>query len=66
MHNVRFRLMAGLAGATLCLFAATSYGQNPNTTTGTQVLPRSRQGSPAGTTIGAQTGTGRNANAGNA
>lgn len=32
MHNARFRLMAGLAGATLCLFAATSYGQNPTTT----------------------------------
>jgi hypothetical protein len=34
MHNARFRLMAGLAGATLCLFAVTSYGQNPTTTTG--------------------------------
>jgi len=31
----RFGLMAGLAGATLCLFAITSYGKNPNTTTGT-------------------------------
>jgi hypothetical protein len=27
--------MAGLAGATLCLFAATSYGQNTSTQTGT-------------------------------
>jgi hypothetical protein len=35
MHNARFRLMAGLAGATLCLFAATSYGQNTSTQTGT-------------------------------
>src|SRR6476660_3534235 len=32
MHNARFRLMAGLAGATLCLFAVTAYGQNPTTT----------------------------------
>jgi predicted lipid-binding transport protein (Tim44 family) len=35
MHNARFRLMAGLAGATLCLFAVTAYGQNPTTTTTT-------------------------------
>lgn len=35
MHNARFRLMAGLAGATLCLFAVTSYGQNPEPTTPT-------------------------------
>ena len=33
MRNVRFGLMAGLAGATLCLFAVTMYGQNPTTTT---------------------------------
>lgn len=31
MHNARFGLMAGLAGATLCLFAATGYAQNPTT-----------------------------------
>jgi hypothetical protein len=36
MHNARFRVMAGLAGATLCLFAATSYAQTP-ATTGTDV-----------------------------
>ena len=35
MHNASFRLLSGLAGATLFLFAATSYGQNPNTSTGT-------------------------------
>jgi len=35
MHNARFKLMAGLAGATMCLFAVTSYGQETNTTTGT-------------------------------
>lgn len=34
MHNRRFRLMAGLAGATLCLFAVTSSAQQPTTTTG--------------------------------
>jgi len=35
MHNARFKVMAGLAGATLCLFAATAYGQNPTTQTTT-------------------------------
>jgi len=33
MHNARFRVMAGLAGATLCLFAVTAYAQTPTTTT---------------------------------
>ena len=33
MHNGRFRLMAGLAGAALGLFTVTSYAQNPTTTT---------------------------------
>jgi cytoskeletal protein RodZ len=33
MRNGRFRVMAGLAGATLCLFAVTAYAQNPTTTT---------------------------------
>jgi hypothetical protein len=33
MHNARFRVMAGLAGATLSLFAVTAYAQNPTTTT---------------------------------
>jgi hypothetical protein len=32
MLNARFRVMAGLAGATLCLFAVTSYAQTPATT----------------------------------
>ena len=55
MQNVRFKLMAGLAGATMCLFAATSYGQNQNATTGTATQPT---GSTAGTTtLGAQPGT---------
>jgi disulfide bond formation protein DsbB len=33
MSNVRFKLMAGLAGATLCLFAVSAYGQNTNAQT---------------------------------
>ena len=33
MHNARFRVMASLAGATLCLFAVTAHAQNPPTTT---------------------------------
>jgi disulfide bond formation protein DsbB len=33
MSNARFKLMAGLAGATLCLFAVSSYGQNTNAQT---------------------------------
>jgi hypothetical protein len=56
MHNVRFRLLAGLAGATLCLFAATSYGQTPNTTTGAATTAQPT-GTDAGTTVGAQPGT---------
>ena len=32
MLNARFRVMAGLAGATLCLFAVTTYAQTPATT----------------------------------
>jgi hypothetical protein len=33
MSNVRFKLMAGLAGATMCLFAVGSYAQNTNAQT---------------------------------
>jgi hypothetical protein len=36
MPNARFRLMTALAGATLCVFAAASYGQNTNATTDAQ------------------------------
>jgi hypothetical protein len=32
MHNERFRLMTVVAGATMCLFAASAYGQTPTTT----------------------------------
>src|SRR6476660_3499121 len=31
MKKARLRVMAGLAGATLCLFAVTTYAQNTNT-----------------------------------
>jgi hypothetical protein len=47
--------MAGLAGASLCLFAATSYGQNTNTPTGAAGTTTQQTG--AGTTVGAQPGT---------
>ena len=48
MHNARFKVMAGLAGATLCLFAVTSYAQTPATTgTGADA---SAQTTPAPTT----------------
>ncbi len=63
MHNARFGLMAGLAGATLCLFAVTSYGQNPNTTTGTATgtagtgSVSAQTTSPGTTTPGTQAGT---------
>ena len=33
MSNARFKLMAGLAGVTLCLFAVSSYAQNTNAQT---------------------------------
>lgn len=32
MHNARFRLMASMAGATLCLFAVSANSQTPTTT----------------------------------
>ena len=35
MKKARIRVMAALAGATMCLFAVTTYAQNTNTTTGT-------------------------------
>jgi hypothetical protein len=47
MHNARFRVMAGLAGATLCLFAVTASGQNqaaqPTTGAGTSVDAQTAQ-----------------------
>jgi cell division protein FtsN len=57
MNNARFRLMAGLAGATLCLFAATAYGQTPNATTSAPATTSQPTGNAAGTaTPDAQTG----------
>lgn len=52
MHNAHFRLFSGLAGATLFLFAAASYGQTPNTTTST-----AGNGSVSTQTTPPQTGT---------
>lgn len=49
MHNARSSVMAGLAGATLCLFAVTSYAQTP-ATTGTAGTDPSAQTTPAPTT----------------
>jgi hypothetical protein len=49
MHNARFRLMVGLAGATLCLFAVTTYGQQTSPTTGTPAATDANA-SPQGTT----------------
>ena len=53
MHNTCFRLMAGLAGATLCLFAGTSYGQTPTTTgspdASAQTTPATQPATPAPT-----------------
>ncbi len=54
MHNARARLMAALAGATLCLFAVTSDGQNPAPTTG---APDASAQAPAQPTTPAPTTT---------
>jgi hypothetical protein len=56
MHNARFRLMATVAGATMCLFAATSQAQNTNTTTGTVNGSASTQAGTSPTTLGTQPG----------
>ena len=50
MQKARFRVMAGLAGATLCLFAVTSYAQQTPTTTGAAGTDASAQTTPAPTT----------------
>ena len=56
MHNARFKVMAGLAGATLCLFAVTSYAQTP-TTTGAAGTPdaSAQTATPQGTQTDAAT-----------
>ena len=45
MNNARLRLMAGLAGVTLALYAAAGYGQNttPTTTGGAATTPTADQ-----------------------
>lgn len=48
MKKARLSVMAGLAGATLCLFAVTTYAQNTNTTTGT-VDPSAQTAAPTTT-----------------
>jgi hypothetical protein len=48
MLNARFSVMAGLAGATLCLFAVTTNAQTP--ATGTAGADASAQTTPAPTT----------------
>jgi len=55
MHNARFRVMAALAGATLCLFAATAYGQNPTTTTPTGQAGSAQTAAPTTPTPADQT-----------
>ncbi|GAC1483386.1 MAG: hypothetical protein NVS1B5_02510 [Gemmatimonadaceae bacterium] len=56
MHKPRFRVLAGMAGATLCLLAVTSYGQNTNSTTGT-ANGTTGTGSVSTQATGAGTGT---------
>ena len=56
MKKARLRVMAGLAGATLCLFAVTTYAQNTNTPTGT--TPDQSAQTPAPTTTQPSTPTG--------
>jgi len=55
MRNARFGLMAALAGATLCLFAVTSYGQNTNTPTGAAGTGGTDQGTAAQPSTGTAT-----------
>ncbi|MGH7650732.1 MAG: hypothetical protein ACREMS_02715 [Gemmatimonadaceae bacterium] len=52
MHNARFRMMATIAGATMCAFAAVANGQTP-TTTGTTNYPTTTGTTTNGTTNGA-------------
>ena len=59
MRNARFGLVAGLAGATLCFFAATGYSQNTNTpaTAGGAVSTPVDAGTAQGTQPSTPTGT---------
>jgi hypothetical protein len=56
MKKARLRVMAGLAGATLCLFAVTTYAQNTNTTTGTTPDQSAQTAAPTTTQPGTSTG----------
>jgi|SRR5689334_22007273 hypothetical protein len=57
MNNARLRLMAGLAGVTLALYAAAGYGQNttPTTTGGAATTPTADQSAQQPTTGSANT-----------
>jgi hypothetical protein len=48
MHNARLRVMAVLAGATLCLFAATSYAQNTDPAAATSAQTTAQPATPTG------------------
>lgn len=56
MKKARFRVMAGLAGATLCLFAVTTYAQATNTTTGTTPDQSAQTATPTTTQPSTPTG----------
>ena len=56
MKKARLRVMAGLAGATLCLFAVTTYAQNSNTTTGTTPDQSAQTAAPTTTQPSTPTG----------
>ena len=55
MDKARFRLMAGLAGVTLAVFAATGYGQNTTPTTGGSASTPADQSAQTGTSGSANT-----------
>src|SRR5436309_15367731 len=56
MRRMRFRLIAGLAGTTLCLFAMSGYAQNTNTPGTTAAAGTGSVSTPAqGTDAGAAT-----------
>ena len=56
MKKARLRVMAGLAGATLCLFAVATYAQNTNTTTGTTPDQSAQTAAPTTTLPSTPTG----------
>jgi hypothetical protein len=56
MNNARLKVMAGLAGAALCLFAVTTYAQTTNTTTGTTPNQSAQTAAPTTTLPSTPTG----------